>query len=44
MLLLGSQTTVDQLARGDAPPAIAASWKESLAPFMAMRAKYLLYP
>ncbi|MGD0841868.1 MAG: DUF1343 domain-containing protein [Candidatus Acidiferrales bacterium] len=44
MLLLGSQSTVDQLNRGEQPTAIMAGWKESLAPFMAMRAKYLLYP
>jgi uncharacterized protein YbbC (DUF1343 family) len=44
MFLLGSEATIDALARGDSPAAIAAAWKESLAPFMAMRAKYLLYP
>lgn len=44
MFLLGSETTVDQLEHGDAPKMIVARWKESLAPFMAMRAKYLLYP
>jgi uncharacterized protein YbbC (DUF1343 family) len=43
-LLLASQSTVDQLNRGEQPAAIMASWKEKLASFMAMRAKYLLYP
>jgi uncharacterized protein YbbC (DUF1343 family) len=44
MLLLGSQSTLEQLARGDAPETIVGAWKETLAPFMAMRAKYWLYP
>jgi uncharacterized protein YbbC (DUF1343 family) len=44
MFLVGSDSTIDQLARGDSPAAIEAAWKESLAPFTAMRAKYLLYP
>jgi uncharacterized protein YbbC (DUF1343 family) len=44
MFLLGSETTIDQLERGVPPAAIIAAWKENLAPFMAMRAKYLLYP
>jgi uncharacterized protein YbbC (DUF1343 family) len=44
MLLLGSQSTLEQLDRGDAPETIVGTWKETLAPFMAMRAKYLLYP
>jgi uncharacterized protein YbbC (DUF1343 family) len=44
MLLLANQSTIDQLNRGDSPAAIMAGWKETLAPFMAMRAKYLLYP
>jgi uncharacterized protein YbbC (DUF1343 family) len=43
MFLLGSETTIEQLERGDAPAAIIAGAKEGLAPFMAMRAKYLLY-
>ena len=43
MFLLGSETTIEQLERGDAPAAIIAAEKEGLAPFMAMRAKYLLY-
>jgi uncharacterized protein YbbC (DUF1343 family) len=44
MFLLGSQSALEQLDRGDAPETIVAAWKETLAPFMAMRAKYLLYP
>jgi len=44
MFLVGNESTIDALARGDSPAAIMAAWKESLAPFMAMRAKYLLYP
>jgi uncharacterized protein YbbC (DUF1343 family) len=43
MFLVGSQATIDQLERGAAPATIVGSWKETLAPFMAMRAKYLLY-
>jgi uncharacterized protein YbbC (DUF1343 family) len=43
MFLLGNATTIEQLERGDAPAAIIAAEKEGLAPFMAMRAKYLLY-
>jgi uncharacterized protein YbbC (DUF1343 family) len=44
MLLLANQSTIDQLNRSEQPAAIMASWKEILAPFVAMRAKYLLYP
>jgi uncharacterized protein YbbC (DUF1343 family) len=44
MLLLGSEATIEQLEHGDAPETIVDRWKEALAPFMAMRAKYLLYP
>lgn len=44
MFLLGSERTIDRLDRGGAPAAIVEGWKESLAPFIAMRAKYLLYP
>jgi uncharacterized protein YbbC (DUF1343 family) len=41
--LLGSQSTVDQLERGEAPRRIVASWATQLAQFRAVRAKYLLY-
>ena len=41
--LLGSQTTVERLERGDDPKAIVAGWDGDLAKFRAMRAKYLLY-
>ena len=44
MFLLGSESTIDQIERGVSPAEIVVAWKESLAPFMAMRAKYLLYP
>jgi uncharacterized protein YbbC (DUF1343 family) len=44
VLLLGSQQTVDRLARGEAPEEIAAGWSRDLAKFRQMRAKYLLYP
>jgi uncharacterized protein YbbC (DUF1343 family) len=43
VLLLGSQQTVDQLARGDAPEDIDAGWARDIAKFRQMRAKYLLY-
>jgi uncharacterized protein YbbC (DUF1343 family) len=43
MFLLGSETTIEGLDRGVPPASIVAAWKENLAPFMAMRAKYLLY-
>lgn len=41
--LLGSQSTVDQLARGVPPQRILASWEPALAQFAAVRSKYLLY-
>jgi uncharacterized protein YbbC (DUF1343 family) len=41
--LLGSQSTVDRLKRGDAPEDIVAGWSEGLAKFRVMREKYLLY-
>jgi uncharacterized protein YbbC (DUF1343 family) len=41
--LLGSQSTLERLERGDAPAAILASWTEDLGRFRAMREKYLLY-
>jgi uncharacterized protein YbbC (DUF1343 family) len=43
VLLLGSQQTVDQLARGESPEDVAAGWSRDLAKFRQMRAKYLLY-
>lgn len=41
--LLGSQSTVDQLERGDNPKDIEAGWAAELEKFRAMRAKYLIY-
>jgi uncharacterized protein YbbC (DUF1343 family) len=41
--LLGSQSTVERLGRGDDPKAIVAVWDSDLAKFRAMRAKYLIY-
>jgi uncharacterized protein YbbC (DUF1343 family) len=41
--LLGSQTTLERLERGDDPARIIAGWSEDLEKFRAMRAKYLLY-
>ena len=41
--LLGSQSTVERLERGEAPKAIVAGWDDDLAKFRAMRAKYLIY-
>ena len=41
--LLGSQSTIDRLKRGDAPEEIVAGWSADLDKFRKMRAKYLLY-
>jgi len=41
--LLGSQSTIDRLKRGDAPAEIVAGWSGDLAKFRKMREKYLLY-
>ena len=43
MELLGSQVTVDRLARGDDPKEIEAGWTGDLNRFRTMREKYLLY-
>ena len=41
--LLGSQSTVDRLKRGDAPAEIVSGWSADLDKFRRTRAKYLLY-
>jgi uncharacterized protein YbbC (DUF1343 family) len=41
--LLGSQSTVERLERGDSPKDIEAGWAAELEKFRAMRAKYLVY-
>lgn len=41
--LLGSQSTVDRLARGEDPREIEAGWAADLDKFRTMREKYLLY-
>jgi uncharacterized protein YbbC (DUF1343 family) len=41
--LLGSQSTLDRLERGDAPAEIVAGWGADLEQFRRMREKYLLY-
>lgn len=41
--LLGSQSTVEQLERGEEPSHIVAGWSAQLAQFRALREKYLLY-
>jgi uncharacterized protein YbbC (DUF1343 family) len=41
--LLGSQSTVERLARGDDPKGIEAGWAGDLEKFRATRDKYLLY-
>jgi uncharacterized protein YbbC (DUF1343 family) len=41
--LLGSQSTVERLERGDTPKDIEAGWAAELENFRAMRAKYLIY-
>jgi uncharacterized protein YbbC (DUF1343 family) len=41
--LLGSQSTVDGLKRGDAPADIVSGWAADLDKFRTMREKYLLY-
>ena len=41
--LLGSQSTIDRLERGDRPADIVAGWSADLDRFRRMREKYLLY-
>jgi len=41
--LLGSQSTIERLERGDRPADIVAGWSADLDKFRKMRAKYLLY-
>jgi uncharacterized protein YbbC (DUF1343 family) len=41
--LLGSQTTLERLERGDEPARVIAKWSDDLDKFRATRAKYLLY-
>lgn len=41
--LLGSQSTIDRLKKGDSPADIVAGWSGDLAKFRQMREKYLLY-
>jgi Protein of unknown function (DUF1343) len=41
--LLGSQSTVERLERGDDPNAIESGWDGDVAKFRAMRAEYLIY-
>ena len=41
--LLGSQSTIDRLKRGDAPEEVISSWKAELDKFRQVRGKYLLY-
>jgi uncharacterized protein YbbC (DUF1343 family) len=41
--LLGSQSTVERLERGDSPEDIEAGWAGELEKFRAMRSKYLIY-
>jgi uncharacterized protein YbbC (DUF1343 family) len=41
--LLGSQSALDRLKRGDAPADIVAGWSGDLNKFREMREKYLLY-
>ena len=43
VVLLGSQSTIDRLKRGDAPVDIIAGWSVELDKFRRMREKYLLY-
>jgi uncharacterized protein YbbC (DUF1343 family) len=43
IVLLGSQSTVDILRRGDDPKEIEAGWAGDLSVFRTMREKYLLY-
>lgn len=41
--LVGSQTTIDRIRRGDDPAAIAESWAAGEARWRLLRAKYLIY-
>lgn len=43
MFLLGSQSTLDRLNRGDSPKEIVEGWAPDLDKFGAMRQKYLVY-
>jgi uncharacterized protein YbbC (DUF1343 family) len=43
MFLLGSQSTLDRLQRGDSAKAIVENWQPDLDKFRAMRQKYLIY-
>jgi uncharacterized protein YbbC (DUF1343 family) len=43
MELLGSQSTLDRLERGDAPADIVSGWATDVDKFRTMREKYLLY-
>jgi len=41
--LLGSQSTIDRLKRGDPPADIVAGWSDDLQKFRQVRSRYLLY-
>jgi hypothetical protein len=43
MELLGSQSTLDRLERGDPPADIVSGWATDVDKFRTMREKYLLY-
>ena len=43
MLLVGNQSVVDAIQRGDDPRRIARSWQDGLAKFKRLRRRYLLY-
>jgi len=42
--LVGSRSTVDAIARGEDPRAIAEGWKPKLAEYVAVRKGLLIYP
>jgi uncharacterized protein YbbC (DUF1343 family) len=43
ILLLGSQTTVDGIVRGNSPTEIIRQWEPELEKFRAIRKRYLIY-
>jgi uncharacterized protein YbbC (DUF1343 family) len=43
IVLVGSQSTIDRLERGDLVDRVIAGWSDDVAKFRDTRAKYLLY-
>jgi hypothetical protein len=43
MMLVGNDSTIEQLTNGEEPGAIVVGWKEKLSAFEKTRTNYLLY-